>query len=362
MCWVSPSTGADRGGPSAGCVLAIALLALGLLGRLAPAAACDLCAVYTTSEAREDQTGLRVGLGEQFTYFHTLKNHGETVPNPYGEKIASSITQLMLGYNIWPRFGVQLNVPYIIRDFRRIQASGIDDGTVNGFGDLSLLAIGKPFAWSDIDRIAHVVAFAGVKLPSGDPSFLKEEVPPPPCIPYPDPTACSQRVRVPPDLYGHHSGGPPSGVHGHDLTLGSGSVDGIIGAQVFGFWQRAFVTGFIQYVARNVGAYDYRFANDLMFAVGPGAYLFTGHQLFDAPYTVRGQVMFSGETKGNDSIEGMPLTDTGLTALYLGPVFAFDWSTQLAVEIGADLPVLQNTTQLQIVPDYRLRGGVTWRF
>jgi hypothetical protein len=332
------------------------------LGAVPAAHGCDLCAVYTTSEAREDQTGLRVGLGQQFTCFHTLKNNGETVPNPDGEKIASSITQLMLGYNIFPRFGLQLNVPIIFRDYRRIEASGVQDGTVGGFGDLSLLAIGKLFSWSELDRIAHLVAFAGVKLPSGDPSFLQEEVPPPPCIPFPDPTACGRRVRVPRDRHGRHTNGPPSGVHGHDLTLGSGSVDGIIGAQVFGFWQRAFVTGFIQYFARNEGAYDYRFANDLMFAVGPGAYLLTGHLVYDAPYTVRAQVVFSGETKGNDWIEGTRLTDTGFTALYLGPVFALDWSTHLALEIGAELPVLENTTQLQIVPDYRLRGGVTWRF
>lgn len=343
---------------------ALLLVAMGAaaLGAVVPARACDLCAVYTTSEAREDQTGFRVGLGQQFTYFHTLKNNSETVPNPDGEKIASSITQLLVGYNVFPRFGVQLNVPIISRDYRRVEASGVKDGNVAGFGDLSLVAIGKLFTWSDIDRIAHVVAFAGVKLPSGDPSFLKEEVPPPPCIPFPDPSACERRVRVPPDLYGHHTNGPPSGVHGHDLTLGSGSVDGVIGAQVFAFWQRAFATGFIQYMARNVGAYDYRFANDLMFAVGPGAYLWTDHLLLEAPYTVRAQVMLSGETKGNDSVEGMRLTDTGFTALYLGPVFAFDWSTHLAAELGAELPVLENTTQLQIVPDYRLRGGVTWRF
>lgn len=342
---------------------ALLLVALALaLGPAAPARGCDLCAIYATTEAREDQTGFRIGLGQQFTYFHTLKNNSETVPNPAGEKIASSITQLMVGYNIFPRFGLQLNVPIISRDYRRVLASGVQDGNVAGFGDLSLLAIGKLFSWSDMDRIAHVVAFAGVKLPSGDPSLLKEEVPPPPCIPFPDPTSCAGRIRLTRDRYGRHGSGPPSGVHGHDLALGSGSVDGLIGAQVFGFWQRAFVTGYIQYMARNEGAYDYRYANDLMFGVGPGLYLLTAHRLFEAPYTVRAQVLLTGDTKGNDSVQGTKLNDTGFTALYLGPVFAFDWSTQLAVEIGAELPVLENTTQLQIVPDYRLRGGVTWRF
>lgn len=338
---------------------------------VAPAQGCDLCAIYTTTEEREDQTGLRIGLAEQFTYFHTLQKDGEEVPNPAGERIASSITQVLLGYNILPRFGLQLNVPVISRDYRRVEATGINDGNVTGFGDVSLVAIGKLVSWIDLDTVAHLVAFAGVKLPSGSPAFLKEELGSKPCIPFPDPTSCGRarlpqaratRVRVPPNLNAHHNSGVPSGVHGHDLALGSGSVDGLIGGQAFASWQRAFATGFVQYTARNVGAYQYRFANDLLFGGGPGVYLATGDALFNQPYTLRVQALLSGETKGLDSINETRLTDTGMTSLYLGPYFGFGWGTHLMAELGADLPVLQNNTALQIVPDYRLRGGVTWRF
>lgn len=73
------------------------------------------------------------------------------------------------------------------------------------------------------------------------------------------------------------------------------------------------------------------------------------------------QGLLSGETKGLDSINETCLNDTGVTSLYLGPYFGFGWGTHLMAEIGADLSVLQNNTALQIVPDYRLRGGVTWR-
>ena len=371
----SRTTGVRRGHwPAVRALALVAATAAAQLGVPAPARGCDPCAIYTTTEAREDQTGFRIGLGQQFTYFHTLKNSGVTVPNPDGEKIASSITQLMVGYNIFPRFGLQLNVPIIARSYTRVVASGVQDGDVDGFGDLSLLATGKLFSWTELDRIVHLIAFAGVKLPSGSSSFLKEEVPPPTCIPFPDPTACdgggaraaavdgAQQVPVPPDRYPHHGSGPPSGVHGHDLTLGSGSVDGIIGAQAFGNWGRWFATASIQYAARNEGAYDYRFANDLLFNVGPGAYLLADDVLYGAPYTLRAQAIFSGETKGTDSIEGMRVGDTGFTGLYLGPYFGFAWGTHLNLELGADLPVLQNTSGLQIVPDYRLRGGVSWRF
>lgn len=340
-----------------------AATAAALLGVPAPARGCDPCAIYTTTEARQDQTGFRLGVGQQFTYFHTLKDKGVTVPNPYGEKIASSITQLMAGYNFFPRFGVQLNLPIIYRSYRRVLASGVKNGDVDGAGDLSLLAIGKPFSWAETDRIAHLIAFAGVKLPSGNPSFLRESVPRRPCIPFPDPTACNRRVRVPPDRHSHHSGGgPPSGVHGHDLALGSGSVDGIIGAQAFGNWGRWFTTASVQYAARNDGAYDYRFANDLLFDVGPGAYLVAEDALYGAPYTLRAQAVFSGETKGTDTVQDVSLGDTGYTGLYLGPYLTFTWGTHLNLELGADLPVLQNTSALQIVPDYRLRAGISWTF
>jgi hypothetical protein len=160
----------------------------------------------------------------------------------------------------------------------------------------------------------------------------------------------------------HHSATVQSGIHGHDIALGSGSVDGIVGAQVFATWRRAFATAAVQYVARTVGAFGYQYANDLLWETGPGAYLLLGDDLYGAPYTFGAQVVFSGETKGTDTLKGMTEPDTGITALYLGPALRFTWGVHLAAEIGADLPVLQNTTQLQIVPDYRLRGGVSWRF
>lgn len=342
-------------------VLAVATTTA-LFGAVVPARACDLCAIYTTSEAREEQTGLLLGVATQFTAFHTLQNDGELIANPADEYIDSWITQFLFGYNFFPRFGVQINVPVISRNYQRILSSGVKDGNITGFGDLSVLAIAKVFTWNELDRIVHVDAFAGVKLPSGSPSFLKEEVPAPPCIPFPDPTACGPRLVLPRRLYAHHTTGPPSGVGGHDLTLGSGSVDGVIGTQLFANWGRSFVTGFIQYMARNEGAYQYRFANDLLFAGGPGLYLLTGDALFGEPYTLRTQVMVSGETKGNDRVGDTHLTDTGMTAVYVGPAFGFGWGTHLASEISADFPVLQNNTALQVVPTYRLRGGFSWRF
>lgn len=347
---------------------------------------CDLCAVYsstdaiyTTTEEREDQPGFRLGMAEQFTAFRTEKLNGHAAPNPAGERLNSSITQLIAGYNFHPRFGVQLNLPIIARWFRRVTENGVEDGDVSGIGDLSLLAIGKPFSWADAETVAHLTLLGGLKLPSGNSNALREEVPSPPCMPFPDPTMCRDRssrplgqrgertsnavgVPVPPDLHPHHEDGPPSGIHGHDLALGSGSVDGILGAQLFGSWRQLFATAFVQYLIRGSGSFDYRYANDLLFGAGPGVYVLTGSDWLGAPYALRAQVLLNGETKGNDSIGGESETDTAVTALYLGPTFGFGWGVHLGAELGMEFPVLQHNTGLQIMPDYRLRGAFTWRF
>jgi hypothetical protein len=347
-------------------VRAAAFMALLAAPRLAQG--CDLCAIYTTTELREDRVGLFLGVAEQYTYFATLEDNGETVPNPDGERLRSSITQLLAGYQFHPRIGLQLNLPIISRTFRRVEASGVVDGDESGIGDMSLITTVKPFSWVDIDSVAHLVLFGGLKFPTGNPDALEEEVAEddPPCIPFPDPDQCNvvgaplrRTVDVRPR---HGAGAPASGIHGHDLALGSGSVDGILGAQVFGSWRRLFATMAVQYLARTVGAFGYQYANDLLFETGPGAYLLLGDNWLGAPYAFGAQVRFSGETKDTDTLDGQRVGDTGITALYLGPAFRFTWGVNLGAEIAADLPVLQNTTELQIVPDYRLRGGITWRF
>ena len=341
----------------AAAAVVLAGLASGLV--TAPVRACDLCAIYATSEAREDRTGLRLGVAQQFTYFRTWQRNDVTVPNP-GERLASSITQVLVGYNFHRRLGVQLNLPIISRHYTRLEGERLVDGDASGLGDLTLLAIGKPFEWSHLDRIAHLVTFAGLKLPSGGTSFLREEVAPPPCIPFPDPTACSRRRGALP--WPQHRNGTPSGLHGHDLTLGSGSVDGVLGAQVFATWDRYFATASVQYMIRGTGAFDYRYANDLLFSGGPGLYLFAGHLLGGQPWALRAQALLTGESKGTDTIDGQRVGDTGYTGLYLGPALAFAWGLHLGAELALDVPVLQHNSGLQIVPDYRLRGALTWRF
>jgi len=339
-----------------------ALWVAGTLPGVRPAAACDVCAIYTATEMGESRTGFRLGVAEQFSFFNTIKQDGEEIGNPADEYVNSSITQVLFGYGVTPRFGLQLNLPIIARQFRRLDHDGnIEHGNEDGFGDMSL--IGHYLVWSDV-RETTVFSFnvlGGLKFPTGNPDRLGDELAEQEEVEAEAALRTAAR-RIRPRHTGPHpapGGGPAvvSGVHGHDLALGSGSWDGVIGASVFWSWQRFFVTAATQFAIRSEGAFDYQFADDLTWLGGPGVYALLEHN-----YSLGLQAVLSGETKGKDTQQGVRLDDTGITALYAGPALTFTWGTSLAADFTVDLPAIQDNTSVQIVPDYRLRGGLVWRF
>ncbi|HUI06569.1 MAG TPA: hypothetical protein VL486_06150 [Verrucomicrobiae bacterium] len=301
---------------------AVFLLSVLCAGR---AMACDLCAVYAATEAQgKGGSGVYGGVAEQFTYFNTLQSNGHTVRND-GEYIDSLVSQVFAGYNVNNRFGVQLNLPVIYR------AYGSDTGgdhAEGGIGDASL--IGNVLLYQKLEEklTFNWTALGGIKFPTGASERL-------------DPNK--------PDF--------ATGIGGHDLTLGSGSYDGLVGTGVFARWERLFLTANMQYAIRSEGRFDYQFANDLTWSGGPGVYLVLGHK-----YTVAAQGIVSGETKGQDTIHGVSTDDTAETIVYVGPQINVTWSSKLSAQVGGDLPVSIHSTGDQLVPDYRVHAAVTWRF
>ena len=318
--------------------------------------ACDICAVYTATEQGESRIGPRAGLAVQYTHYGTLRENGDRVPNPEHQSLDSVITQVLLGYQITPRLGLQLNLPLITRQFVRIQDGRRVRGNVSGPGDLSLLAHVLVHSIVTETSVFRFSVLGGLELPTGDPAYLGEELN--------EGHHGGARRLVPrhaTEPGGGDSGADGSedqnGVHGHDLALGSGSVDGLVGGEIFWSWQRAFVTGSMHYAIRGDGAFDYRYANELTWTGGPGAYL-----LLDHDHSLALQALVSGETKGKDHQGGARLDDTAVTSLFVGPRVLFTWGTSLAMEGAVELPVVQHETALQIVADYRLRAAAVWRF
>src|ERR1041385_4053440 len=243
-----------------------------------PLAACDLCALYAARQARgEVGRGPFGGLAQQFTHFGTVQVDGEEVSDPSGQYLNSAISQLFAGYNFNDRFGVQPNLPIIYRSFKRPDgAGGIDRGTESGVGDVALLGTFVPYRKSSKKSAFNWTVLGGVKFPTGSSDRIKEEL---------------NEIETPV--------GPPSGIHGHDLTLGSGSFDGIIGSGIYARRHRAFASASVQYAIRTTGDFDYRFANDLTWSAGPGHML----ALHDE-YSVSLQMIFSGEHKEKDRFRG----------------------------------------------------------
>ena len=292
-------------------------------------------------------------VSEQFTHFGTLQLDGNEVPDPTGQYLNSSITQLVAGYTLNKRLAIQLNVPLIYRSFKRPEGFQIDRGTESGLGDISLVAnlllfhtefggrrevdFGDPksprMVVREPDFTFSASFIGGLEFPTGDSSRLKEEF--------------------------HESeieGAPESGIHGHDLTLGSGSYDGILGGQAALRYRSFFFEQGLQFTVRGDGAHQYHFANDLSWSGGPGYYF-----IRDSHRIVGCEAVFSGEYKGVDRFRGDPAKDTGITLLAAGPRLLFSLG-KVSGEIGLEFPFLINNTSLQAVPDYRINGAISLSF
>lgn len=112
----------------------------------------------------------------------------------------------------------------------------------------------------------------------------------------------------------------------------------------------------VQFTARGDGLHQYHFANDLSWSGGPG-YYFARRK-----HTIVGaQLVVSGEHKDVDRFRGKPAEDTDITSVFLGPRLVASLG-KVSVEITAEFPVSIQNTALQVVPDYRLRGGFSARF
>ena len=307
------------------CSMRILMCAAFMAAFAEPVLGCDFCAVYAATQAEGGSgKGFIGGVAAQYTDFNTFQSNGHNASNPDDEHLNSLMSQAFIGYNFNNRIGVQFNLPVIYREWSK---TGERDSEV-GIGDALLLGNFHLYRKQRVDSTFTWNGLAGVKFPTGDSSQLNPALP---------------------DF--------AAGIGGHDLTLGSGSYDGLVGTDIFARWRKIFLTSGIQYAIRSTGSFDYRFANDFSWSVGPGVYL-----LLEDDYTLSFQALASGETKGEDTIGGVPTDDTAERSFYLGPYLSFTWGSQLSAQLGADLPLSIVSTGDQIVPSFRVHAVFTWRF
>ena len=288
------------------------------------ALACDCCSVFSACSLQsQNEQGFVAGFAEQFTHSGTLLDGGKEIAG-HGEYLDSLVSQIFIGYNFNSRFSAQLNVPLIYRAY----GNNTNSASTSGLGDISLTGTFR--VWQHVTEKSSFnwSLLGGVKLPTGDSADLN----------LPD-TAL------------------PAGIGGHDVALGSGSVDGIVGTSFSARWKKVFLTAQMQYAIRSRGDFAHRYANDWTWSGGPGAYLFTSQKS-----TFSLQLVTSGESKGKDNFGGKPDEDSAATMVYLGPQLNYTWGSQLSAQLAADVPVSRENSGAQVVPDYHLRAALTWKF
>ena len=177
-----------------------------------PSLACDLCSIYSATEARgEIGKGFFGGVAEQYTHFGTLQDNGHEVANEANQWLDSSISQLFLGYNFTERFGVQFNVPIIYRDFRRPEGGIIENGTESGLGDVTLTAHYQVLRYETKKSTLAWTILGGIKFPTKNNDQLTKK---------------TNKIKPTPKK-------PKNGIHKHDLALSNGSYNTIIKTNIY---------------------------------------------------------------------------------------------------------------------------------
>jgi outer membrane putative beta-barrel porin/alpha-amylase len=317
-------------------------LAAAFLTSAAAADACDLCAVYTAGMAHGETSGWYAGIFEQLTRYDELREDGHKIPDSSGQYLDSSITQLFVGYGATDRLSLQLNVPYIYRKFKRPEGDAIEHGTESGLGDITALAQYTLLRHDDEDETWVWRALGGIKFGTGDSDRLKEEL---------DEGADGA------PKHGGHDGGAISGIHGHDLALGSGSTDFLVGTSGFYRSGRWYGEANLQYAIRRTGDFDYRFGNDLQWVLSAGRYLVLEHDR-----TVSLQLNLSGEDKDYDEANGVRADDTQSRVLFLGPQMGFTFGPRWSLELRADFPVHVENSAIQTTVGWRGQAAFVGKF
>ncbi|HTD87428.1 MAG TPA: hypothetical protein VK850_12695 [Candidatus Binatia bacterium] len=311
---------------------------------------CELCAIYSASSARgESKSGFTFNLTEQYVSQNTLQQQGDELHLPplNSAYLHTSWTHFVPGYNFNPRLGVNVSIPYIYRDFRRVEfpsTGGVVDekGNEQGLGDVSLIARFAPFVKVEMNYSILFNVMAGVKFPTGDTDRLDAEV---------------ARARQDELLFGPgHNHSAQGGIHLHDLTLGSGSYDGIFGTALTARWKKFYFNQQLQYYLRTE-ARGYRYADMFIASGGPGMYLITSPSW---TASLQGNVYY--ETSGSDDLIGQKNIHTGMAAWYAGPQLNLTLGEHLSLNVAAELPLHYFNRGIQTVVDFRIHGGLTWSF
>lgn len=318
------------------------LAALAVSGTPGNAAACDPCALYSLSRLEAPHQGkVSLSVSEQYTDYSET-SQAKNQPLKDGEIARGfSTTQFALSYDIDDLFSVQTTLPLIIRTYDKVQGYRRDREEETGLGDASLIGSLALLNERTASGSVRGALYSGVKFPTGDTGALEE-------LTEDDAEGRNLGVR-------HHTASSGSGTRA--LTLGSGSYDVIFGGAVLAKYDRFLVGANTQYTLRTEGDFNYEFADDLLWSIGPGYYLLLEHE-----QSLAARITLSGEHKASDTLDGTLQSGTKYSHLFVGPELLFTLPGNLSGETGIDFRVYEDDPGTTVLPDYRLRAALSYRF
>ncbi len=305
--------------------------------------ACDPCALYHASRLQDKQdNSWSVSVEQQTTDYERTSTAGK-YSQKSGEAVDTfSTTQVAIGYDLSERFGVQLNLPFIYREATSFDNYRSDQESDSGLGDIILSSNYTLYSYREVQGLTLIVsALAGLKLPTGDTGTLEE-------------LEQNQSEAEQSKLARHHPVATASG--GRVLTFGTGSYDYIGGVNLYARHSRWLGLAGVQYILRTEGDYNYEFADDLIFDVGPGYYFW-----LDDDVSVASRIVLTGELKAKDHSDGELVAGSDYSNLYLGPEFLATFGSSI-LRVGLDFRMTDDEAESVVMPDTRLRAGLMWRF
>lgn len=314
-----------------------------------PVFACDPCALHANVDSvRQHEGDFSLGITEQYSHSGRLQEDNKTIANPENIFLNTSTTHLYAKYAFTNSIAGQLYIPFIYRSFRKEDEGSVERGSESGLGDVILLGRWRPFERATHESFIAVELFGGLKLPTGDASRLSEG--------RPDEEEHHEAALRAELKHGETEHGTSPAIHGHDLALGTGSVDFPIGASVFLQRTRLFIAGEVQYTLRTEGSFEYEYADDFLWNIGPGYY-----PIFRDNLSVGTRVVLSGDHRSRDKADGVLDDSTALEGLYLGPQVLVRTSN-ISATFGIEFPLDIDNSGTQAVVEHRLKGALVLRF
>lgn len=285
--------------------------------------ACDYCSIYTQLEARHlNRNTLNLGATINLLGYSKTRLDGNSYQPGANQNHKISVVELEAAYDFNDRFSLQLDVPFIFQDHKRLVDDAFESASDEGIGDVALYGFLTAVDSNKEDTTFLLQFVTGVKGPTGSTDSLSEV----------------------PDAHLKNTG-----IYGSDLTLGTGSFDVPFALLVKGSIHRVTLGGELQYDLRTKGDFGYQYANDFRWDGWIG-HLFT----LEGDTTLEPRIHLNGLVKDHDSRYGNDILDSGQSFMNIGPQMVVHFGKQFDLSVEVDAPVSYDNDGLQSVVDHRV--------